>query len=151
MTPVTNPCSIAGCDRPAINIRGWCKRHYLRWWRHGDPLKRTRFNNDGEADAYFRDVVMAYEGDDCIRWPFQNTRPMLRRNGKHSFVSRLVCIEHRGPPPSPVHQAAHSCKNGDFCITKAHLSWKTPKENSADKNIHGTMARGERHGRWKGN
>ncbi len=29
-------CSIEGCDAP-VQARGWCNRHYLRWWRHGDP------------------------------------------------------------------------------------------------------------------
>jgi hypothetical protein len=29
-------CSIAGCGREAI-ARGWCKRHWERWYKHGDP------------------------------------------------------------------------------------------------------------------
>ena len=29
-------CSIAGCDR-AAKTRGWCRKHYNRWVRHGDP------------------------------------------------------------------------------------------------------------------
>jgi len=30
-------CSIESCDREHY-ARGWCLNHYLRWWRHGDPL-----------------------------------------------------------------------------------------------------------------
>lgn len=30
-------CSIDGCGKP-IAGRGWCRRHYDRWSRHGDPL-----------------------------------------------------------------------------------------------------------------
>lgn len=26
------------CEGRAVNSRGYCNRHYLRWWRHGDPL-----------------------------------------------------------------------------------------------------------------
>lgn len=31
-------CSIKGCGR-AVNARGLCGSHYLRWRKHGDPLK----------------------------------------------------------------------------------------------------------------
>lgn len=30
-------CSIGGCNN-ATNSRGWCKAHYARWKRNGDPL-----------------------------------------------------------------------------------------------------------------
>lgn len=29
-------CTVGGCDRAPF-CRGWCKRHYQRWWAHGDP------------------------------------------------------------------------------------------------------------------
>ncbi len=31
-------CSIKNCDMEIL-ARGYCKTHYLRWWRTGDPLK----------------------------------------------------------------------------------------------------------------
>lgn len=30
-------CSIDDCTKP-VNARGWCKSHYYRWNRYGDPL-----------------------------------------------------------------------------------------------------------------
>jgi hypothetical protein len=30
-------CSVADCPREA-KVKGWCIRHYRRWYRHGDPL-----------------------------------------------------------------------------------------------------------------
>lgn len=30
-------CSIEGCDKP-IRARGWCIKHWKRWYRHGDPM-----------------------------------------------------------------------------------------------------------------
>lgn len=31
-------CSIAGCNSTNLAARGWCRKHYRRWQRHGDPL-----------------------------------------------------------------------------------------------------------------
>lgn len=33
-------CAVDGCGRAPI-ARGWCRKHYSRWWRHGDPLYVT--------------------------------------------------------------------------------------------------------------
>lgn len=146
---MTTICSIEGCGKPVVNVRGWCKAHYQRWHRHGDPLMRTRLAN-GEAEVYLREIVMAYEGDDCIVWPYSKGRAMMFRAGRHTTVSRIVCEEEHGPPPTPDYEAAHSCGNGhEGCVTKGHLSWKTAIENAADRHLHGTTARGDRHGRTK--
>ena len=31
-------CVIDGCSKPDAGRRGWCAKHYHRWWRHGHPL-----------------------------------------------------------------------------------------------------------------
>ena len=31
---VTSTCSIEGCGGP-VKAKGWCKKHYMRWYRHG--------------------------------------------------------------------------------------------------------------------
>lgn len=30
-------CAVDGCDAQSAK-RGWCGKHYLRWWKHGDPI-----------------------------------------------------------------------------------------------------------------
>jgi len=65
-------------------------------------------------------------------------------------ASRYVCELANGEPPTPEHQAAHSCGNGHLaCVTPGHLSWKTPKDNNADKVAHGSVNRGDRNGQAK--
>lgn len=34
-------CQIEGCPDP-VESRGWCNKHYLRWWKYGDPLYRVK-------------------------------------------------------------------------------------------------------------
>lgn len=44
-------CSVDGCTTPA-RTRGWCKIHYQRWYRTGDPLGIR----PGKWDGYDRPV-----------------------------------------------------------------------------------------------
>ncbi len=39
-------CIVDGCENTIITGRGMCRKHYNRWWKHGDPniLKRPRRN-----------------------------------------------------------------------------------------------------------
>lgn len=143
-------CSIKDCDRP-VHARNWCGAHYWRWRKHGDPLAgRTPM---GKAMSFFHDVVMAYDGSDCLQWPFArdgNGYGRVKREGRMVGVPRLVCEEERGPPPTFEHEAAHSCGKGhEGCVNRHHLSWKTVIENKADMIGHGTRIRGERHRKAK--
>lgn len=139
----TGLCSIPDCDKP-VHLRDWCNAHYIRWRRHGTPLGGGRVR--GEPRQYFTDVVLPYEGDECLIWPYAcvNGYGKLQHEGRVQIISRMLCEEVNGPPPTPVHQAAHSCGKGkQGCVTKGHMVWKTRLENEADKLIHGTLRYGE--------
>lgn len=146
----TRLCSIPDCGNFA-SVRGWCPKHYWRWRKHGDPLVKAHAGLD--AQKYFREVVLPYEGNDCLMWPFKRRtdgRCQIMHEGKKKIVSRLVCEIVNGGPPTPRHEAAHSCGNGHLgCVTKGHLSWKTHAENMADMVKHAASAVGERHGSSK--
>lgn len=139
-------CSVSGCDNPLVVARNLCDKHYRRWRRHGNPLSGGA--SPGEAMEFLQSEVMQYEGDDCLLWPFLRSEAgyaIIPVNRANRQVHRLVCEKVNGPPPSDVHQAAHECGKGKLgCVTKRHLSWKTPKENQADRLIHGTDGRGIR-------
>lgn len=107
----------------------------------------------GAARSFYHEVVRAYEGKECLIWPYArdtNGYGLVGVDGKVRQVHRVLCHEVNGPPPTDGHQAAHSCGNGlGCCVTKGHLVWKTPAANEADKLLHGTHSRGEKSGKAK--
>lgn len=140
-------CSIADCGRQAKSKRnGWCEAHYKRWWRYGDPLSGGTYK--GEPERYLNEVVLTFADDQCLIWPYtrnNNGYAQISRDGRMQLVTRIVCEEINGPPPSFDSEAAHSCGRGvDGCVSKTHLSWKSHEQNMADKQAHGTHNRGRR-------
>ncbi len=144
-------CKIQGCDNP-VQARGWCGKHYMRWYQHGSPT--ALLIRRGGPDKFFQDAI-CHCGDECLIWPFaRNDKGYARHriNGRVANASRVVCELTSGPAPTIDHVCAHSCGNGHLgCVNPKHLRWATHKENSADQFIHGTTARGERNGNAKMN
>ena len=104
----------------------------------------------GAPLRFIQDVALCHEGDECLIWPYARNRRgygKLKHAGHNVNASRVTCILAHGGPPSPDHEAAHSCGRGhDGCVSPHHLAWKTHLENHADRVEHGTSNRGERHG-----
>lgn len=136
-------CSIPACGKPHY-AHGWCNAHWGRWRRNGDPLGGG--TAPGEVQRYFNEVVMTYEGDECLTWPYQRDKKGYARfdkDGRGHLVARIICKEVHGKPPTPKHEAAHSCGKGlSGCVTKGHVSWKTHADNMTDTIRHGTSQRG---------
>lgn len=142
-------CSVDDCGKSAKRA-GLCLAHYERKRRHGDPLAGGAPRAiKGDPYRFYREVVLPYSGDDCLTWPYSRSVGGYGRgwlDGAMRFVHRLACEEVNGAPPTPKHQASHTCGNGHLgCVNPRHLRWKTPKANTADRIIHGTHNRGERH------
>lgn len=137
-------CSISDCGK-RVHGDGYCNAHYKRFQRHGDP--QGGGTSPGEPHQYIRDVVVSYTGSDCLDWPYAksaNGYGQIMVGEKQHNTSRIVCTIAHGEPPTPEHEAAHSCGNGHLgCISPIHLSWKTATENHADRVEHGTSFRGE--------
>lgn len=136
------------CTRLLYGRTGLCKAHYERRRIHGDPLAgRTP---DGAPEAFLREVVLPFNSDDCLFWPFGGIRTygVIKRNGRSCVVHRVVCEIVYGPPPTPEYEAAHNCGKGRCCNPR-HVRWATHAENHADKIEHGTMPYGEKTGRAK--
>jgi hypothetical protein len=138
-------CSVENCGK-FLYAKGFCKAHYNRFRAYGDPLAGG--TPIGAPFRFIHEVVLNHKGPECLEWPYANTGDgygVLRLNGKKQLATRYVCELVNGPPPTPEHEAAHSCGNGrEGCIAPGHLDWKTHPENMADSVTHGTSTRGER-------
>ncbi len=71
----------------------------------------------------------------------------IGRRSTHYLVHRLVLEAFVGPCPSGMECAHENGDNGDNRLE--NLRWATPKENTADRDAHGTTPRGERNKRAK--
>ena len=93
----------------------------------------------------FIERALAHSSEDCLLWPYGlvgNGYGKVVWQGKTLRAHRLVCELVRGPAPTPMHEAAHSCGN-PACINHKHLRWATRQENEDDKSYRPT---GEAHG-----
>ena len=95
-------------------------------------------------------------GSGKIKKPWKNNKGYLlvdlwqNNKRKAHTVHRLVAFAFLGNPPSEKHEVAHG--DGDKLNNHfSNLRWATPKENCADRILHGTNhgARGEKHGKAK--
>ncbi|WP_312416705.1 hypothetical protein [Shinella sp.] len=128
-------CAVDGCGKPTFG-KGFCRAHYGRLKRNGDPLLRKRLKNGEYSD--WIEAHKDWSGLDCLFWPYWRD--------KHGYgPSRKMCEAAHGPPPTPDHQSAHSCGKGhEGCVNRNHLRWATRLENQQEMIIHGNSNRGEK-------
>lgn len=137
-------CSIPDCGKKLL-AKGLCRAHYARNSRYGDPLG-GRYKK-GDLLRFIHEVALHHNSEECLHWPFTTVTGygQLLVGGKPTLAHRYVCTLIHGEPPTPDHEAAHSCGKGHLaCVAPSHLSWKTRTENQADRLVHGTHNRGER-------
>jgi len=81
-------CKIDDCERP-IETRGWCRRHYKRWLRHGDPLGGgTPHTPGGVVCAIDWCPERAHGRGYCVRHLNslkRNGHPLVAKRAKESF------------------------------------------------------------------
>jgi hypothetical protein len=139
-------CSVEGCGR-AVAKKGMCNSHYKKLRRTGFVHGKGRIA-PGEARAVLENVVLPYDGEDCLIWPFSKKwsgHGQITIDQHVWSVNRYVCERVHGAPPTPRHEAAHECGKGHLgCCAPKHLTWKTHAENEADKIRHGTKLMGTR-------
>lgn len=134
-------CSVPGCGKRSQGKR-LCGMHRQRMRVHGTvdlPEKETKL------EWLARHV--GYDGDECIVWPFAHAlhgRGTVHVDGKTRSAPNVMAKLAHGEPPTPSHEAAHTCGNGHKgCLNPRHLRWATRVENEADKVAHGTLRKGK--------
>ena len=70
MSDVT--CSIEGCTEP-LSARGWCRKHYSRWYNHGDPRRVRKLR--GRASQY----ICTECGGPAQQWAYNHRDPDVIR------------------------------------------------------------------------
>lgn len=86
-----NVCAVEGCDNSAEK-RGWCDKHYQRFWKNGDPTKTKRTVNDGRC---------AVDGCSCLpRSPTashcEKHYMRFRRRGSLDLAGASAVLFHTG-------------------------------------------------------
>lgn len=150
--PLASRCSVEEChSAPERGRKGMCARHYKMLYRRGTVIPKIA--ERGEPERWLRSRV-SHQSDACLIWPFGRSGDGAGRLGskiragtiQSAQAPRVMCALAHGDPPDPMHQAAHKCGKGHHgCVNPRHLEWKTPLENTRDKERDGTMLRGERH------
>lgn len=126
---MSGACSIAECERPAF-CRSWCRRHYERWKRHGDPLRyipASERRTQSPADRFWAKVDKT---DDCWLWTASTNNGYgsislgaRKRVQAHRFAYELLV----GPIPDGL-ELDHLCRVR-HCVNPAHLEPVTAREN----------------------
>lgn len=126
-------CSVARCDRIHY-ARGWCKMHYSRWRRHGDPLivlpEAHQENARGNPGQRLMAKTVMVEGG-C--WEFTGCKVKggygrLWCRGRQVMAHRAAYEEFVGPIPAGMH-LDHICRNTS-CVNPDHLEPVTQAENN---------------------
>lgn len=139
----TRICTVDGCAASHFG-RGYCVKHYKRWYKHGDPLAGS--TEWGAAKRFIENAATAAT-DECITYPFYRNAEgygWMRygdgNKGSHVVVAMLA----HGPKPTPKHEACHTCGNGhNGCVNPRHIYWGLRSDNVRDAYRHGTAFGGK--------
>lgn len=125
-------CSIEGCESGGKLRRGWCGRHYTRWYIHGEPTALLKASNGASlAERLNRRLVRR---DGCLVWTGSTTTGGYGRvaapDGTLKLAHRAAWELANGPIPDGM-DILHRCDNPP-CADPEHLFLGDDSDNQQD-------------------
>ena len=129
--PQPSLCSITECGQVKI-ARGWCRKHYNRWKRHGDPTARGGKFYGTTEDRFWHYVSKQPDGHWMWTGPVNSTEAgrdygllFDSEKGRNVLAHRYSFELHKGPID---HEPDHTCRVVR-CVAPDHLEDVTHKTN----------------------
>jgi hypothetical protein len=121
-------CAVPDCDR-RHSARGFCRFHYVRWSRHGDPLVSLA----PIADPVERFWAQVDKSGDCWLWTaaLSGGYGKVTINRRHMKAHRLSYEWTYGPIPDGL-EIDHMCHTR-ACVRPDHLQAVTPQLNQENR------------------
>lgn len=127
-------CSIEACQKRRL-CRGWCRSHYERWVKYGDPLGQPKPQYPPLAERVAARIdpngpVLDEALGRCWNWVGDVNHSgyaVYKTTGRGSGAYRFVYEMHVGPVPDGL-ELDHLCRNR-LCVNPAHLEPVTHQEN----------------------
>lgn len=125
----TRTCSVDGCAREFFS-KNFCKAHYLRNYKYGDPLAGKPMAGLSYRDRLLSKIAKSSETG-CWNWTGASSAGGYGRfnfKGKRGYPAHRAAYEvFVGPVPDGL-VIDHLCRNRG-CINPDHLEPVTPREN----------------------
>jgi hypothetical protein len=126
---MTVTCAVEGCDISKIRARGWCDKHWQRWWNHGDPTFIKTGRGLPLEERFWRSVVKT---ETC--WLWTAGKKPAGEYGVFNISKTHGIVAHRfayqvlvGPIPDGM-ELDHKCEVKN-CVNPDHLEPVTRVEN----------------------
>jgi hypothetical protein len=136
-------CSLNECSGRTVT-RGWCKKHYERWRRTGNPLGVAAISRE---ERFWSKVDRT---PTCWNWTASINRDgygMFKRDGVDMTAHKAAWTEAYGEPPTG-RQLDHRCHNRR-CVNVSHMRLVTQKQNMENRRgAHSNSKSGIRGVHW---
>lgn len=149
-------CKLEDCDRREQLRRGFCKKHYSRWMKYGDPyfslVATEEMGLKERVEFTGWEEVPWDKGSPCWEWKGDKRKGYgrLTFQGEAWIVTHAVLKAWRDEDVVPPNQVRHKCDNPP-CINPEHLEQGTLRQNVQDMLQRGRHVppQGEKNGNAK--